>query len=120
MQARAAKRHDLVLEQLRKRQDADTQRAHDIFAAFRLNLRDSLKVLQDAEEEAAMMLLPDDQQAQRRRDIASMTRRLETLDDEQTREIEEITARYTDVKPHTTAAAIVFAITPADARTWEA
>lgn len=120
MQVRATKRHDLVLEQLRKRQDADTQRAHDIFAAFRLNLRDSLKVLQDAEEEAAMMLLPDDQQNQRRRDIANMTRRLEALDDEEAREIDEITERYTDVKPHTTAAAIVFAVTPADAQSWEA
>jgi hypothetical protein len=120
MEARAAKRHDLVLEQLRKRQDADTQRAHDIFAAFRLNLRDSLKVLQDAEEEAAMMLLPDDQQSQRRRDIANMSRRLEALDDEEAREIDEIIERYTDVKPHTTAAAIVFAITPGDAQSWEA
>jgi len=120
MKARAAKRHETVLEQLRKRQDADTQRAHDIFAAFRLNLRDSLKVLQDAEEQAAMMLLPDDQQNQRRRDIANMTRRLEALDDEEAREIDEITERYTDVKPHTTAAAIVFAITPADAQAWEA
>ena len=120
MQARAAKRHDTVVDQLRKRQEADTQRAHDIFAAFRLNLRDSLKVLQDAEEEAAMMLLPDDQQNQRRRDIANMTRRLEALDDEEAREIDEITERYTDVKPHTTAAAIVFAVTPADAQAWEA
>lgn len=120
MQARASKRHDLVLDQLRRRQDADTQRAHDIFAAFRLNLRDSLKSLQDAEEEAAMMLLPDDQQAQRRRDIANMTRRLEALDGEEARETEEITARYADVKPHTTAAAIVFAVTPSDAKTWEA
>lgn len=120
MQTRAAKRHELVLEQLRKRQDADTKRARDIFAAFRLNLRDSLKALQDAEEEAAMMLLPDDQQNQRRRDIANMTRRLEALDDEEAREIDEIHERYADIKPHTTAAAIVFAITPADAHGWEA
>jgi len=120
MQARAAKRHDLILEQLRKRQEADTQRAQGIFAAFRTNLRDSLKVLQTAEEEAAMMLLPDDQQNQRRRDIANMTRRLESLDAEEAREVEEITERYTDVKPHTMAAAIVFAVTSEDALGWDA
>lgn len=120
MQARAAKRHDLVLEQLRKRQEADTQRARDIFAAFRANLRESLKALHNAEEEAAMMLLPDDQENQRRRDIANMTRRLEALDAEEAREIEEITDRYTDVKPHTMAAAIVFAVTPEDAQGWDA
>ena len=120
MHTRAVKIHDRVIEQLRKRQEADTQRAHDIFAAFRLNLRDSLKVLQDAEEESSMMLLPDDQQNQRRRDIANMTRRLEALGDEEAREIAEIAERYTDVKPHTSAAAIVFAVTPADAQAWEA
>ena len=120
MEARAAKRHDLVVEQLRKRQEADTQRAREIFAAFRQNLRDSLKSLQDAEEEAASILLPDDQQAQRRRDIANMTRRLEALDEEEAREIEEIFERYTEVKPHTAAAAIVFAVTPADASEWDA
>jgi hypothetical protein len=120
MQTRAAKRHDLILEQLRKRQEADTQRAQGIFAAFRTNLRDSLKVLQTAEEEAAMMLLPDDQQNQRRRDIANMTRRLESLDAEEAREIEEITERYTDVKPHTMAAAIAFAVTAEDALGWDA
>jgi len=119
MHTRAVKNHDRVIEQLRKRQEADTQRAHDIFAAFRLNLRDSLKALQKAEEEAAMILLPDDQQNQRRRDITNMTRRLEALDDEEAREIGEISDRYADVKPHTTAAAIVFAVTPLDAQAWD-
>ena len=84
------------------------------FAAFRLNLRDSLKA-PGRRPEAAMMPLPDDQQNQRRRDIANMTRRLEALDDEEAREIDEIHERYADIKPHTTAAAIVPAITPADA-----
>ncbi len=46
MQARADRRHELVMEQLARRQDADTQRAHEIFAAFRTNLRDSLEALQ--------------------------------------------------------------------------
>ncbi len=118
MQARATRRHELVLEQLDGRQATDTKRAHEIFAAFRTNLRDSLDLLQQAEEEAAAMLFPDDQQRQRRRDIQGMERRLDELDDEEAREIAAITERYADVKPHTTAAAIVFALTREDAEGW--
>ena len=47
-----------------------------------------------------------------------MTRRLEELDDEEAREIAAITDRYADVKPHTTAAAVVFALTRDDAEGW--
>lgn len=118
MQARAGRRHELVLEQLTRRQEADVQRARDIFAAFRTNLRDSLARLRRADEEAAAMLLPDDQQRQRRRDIEAMERRLDELDDEEAREIDAIRERYADVKPHTTAAAVVFALTRDDAEGW--
>lgn len=118
MQARATRRHELVIEQLTRRQEADIQRAREIFAAFRTNLRDSLQRLRQAEEEAAAMLLPDDQQRQRRRDIDAMERRLDELDDEETREIAAIIDRYADVKPHTTAAAVVFALNRADAEGW--
>ena len=118
MQRRADRRHTLVMEQLEKRQSADEQRAHEIFAAFRTNLRESLKTLQSAEEEAQLMLLPDDQQRQRKRDIAAMHRRLDELDDEESREVAAITDRYTDVKPHTTGAAVVFALTRDDANGW--
>ena len=95
---------------------ADIQRAHDIFAAFRANLRDSLARLRTKEAEAEAMLWPDDQQKQRRRDIEAMQRRLDELDDEEAREIAAITERYAEVKPHTTAAAVVFALTPEDAK----
>ena len=119
MRARADRRHDLVLEQLAKRQDADTQRAHEIFAAFRTNLRDSLAPLKAAEDEAQGQLFADpDQQRQWSRDIEAMTRRLDELDDEEAREIAAITDRYADVKPHTTAAAVVFALTRDDAEGW--
>jgi hypothetical protein len=47
-----------------------------------------------------------------------MERRLDELDDEEAREISAITERYADVKPHTTAAAIVFALTREDAEGW--
>jgi cytochrome c553 len=59
-----------------------------------------------------------DQQRQWRRDVEAMTRRLEELDDEEAREIAAITDRYADVKPHTAAAAVVFALTRADAEGW--
>ena len=116
MEARAARRHELVLEQLATRQSADTQRAHDIFAAFRANLRDSLARLRTKDAEAAAMLWADDQQLQWRRDIEAMQHRLEDLDDEEAREIAAIGERYADVKPHTTAAAVVFALTAEDAK----
>jgi len=118
MQTRAARRHELVLEQLARREAADVQRAHDIYSAFRTNLHESLEVLLRAEEEAAARLFGDDQQRQRRRDIDAMQRRLEELNDEETRETTAIAERYADVKPHTTAAAVVFALTRADADGW--
>ncbi len=118
MQTRASGRHELVLEQLATREATDAQRAHDIYAAFRTNLRESLEALQQAEEEEAAKLFGDDQQRQRRRDIDAMRRRLDELADEEAREIAAITDRYVDVKPHTTAAAVVFALTRADAEEW--
>ena len=119
MQARAGRRHELVIEQLAKRQAADVQRAKEIFAAFRANLRDSLARLKAEEDEAQGQLFTDpDQMRQWRRDIDAMSRRLDELDDEEAREIAAITDRYADVKPHTTAAAVVFALTRADADGW--
>jgi len=116
MHARADRRHARVLEQLDKRRAADIQRARDIFAAFRTNLRESLDLLRSKEAEAQAMLWADEQQKQWRRDIDSMERRLDELDDEEARETAAIADRYADVKPHTTAAAVVFALTPEDAK----
>jgi superfamily II DNA or RNA helicase len=119
MAARAGRRHELVVEQLTRRQAADVQRAKEIFAAFRANLRDSLARLRDEEAEAHGQLFSDpDQQRQWRRDIDAMSSRLDELDDEEAREIAAITDRYADVKPHTTAAAVVFALTRSDADGW--
>ena len=118
MQARAERRHKLVVEQLASRKLSDVQRASDIYAAFRTNLSESLALLQEAEEVAAAMLFPDDQQRQRQRDIDAMKSRQSELDDEEIREIAAIMERYVDVQPHTTAAAVVFALTRADAEKW--
>lgn len=118
MHARAARRHEDVIEQLSRRKTDDVKRAQDIYAAFRTNLTESLDLLEQAQEQEAAKLFADDQQRQRRRDIEVMRRRLEDLSDEESREVAAITDRYVDVKPHTTAAAVVFALTPADADGW--
>ena len=47
-----------------------------------------------------------------------MRDRLESLDEEEQRELSAIADRYTDVKPYVSAAAVVFALTPTDAATW--
>ncbi|WP_343446290.1 DISARM system SNF2-like helicase DrmD [Micromonospora schwarzwaldensis] len=116
MTRRAESRHQRVSDQLAKREEADVTRAREIFAAFRRNLNESLDQLTSAEMQDQLALFPDDQQRQRRRDIDTMRRRLDELGDEEQREIAAITERYRDVKPHTTAAAVVFALTPADAQ----
>lgn len=118
MDDRARRRQDAVSKQLEQRAVDDARRAREIYAAFRTNLKESLDILRRAEEEEAAKLFSDDQQMQRRRDIDAMVRRLDDLGDEEIRELESITARYAEVKPHTTAAAVVFALTPADAAEW--
>lgn len=119
IQARAGRRHEQVVEQLARRQASDVQRAKEIFAAFRANLRDSLARLKNEEAEARGQLFADpDQQRQWRRDIEAMNHRLDELDDEETREIDTIMDRYADVRPHTSAAAVVFALNRADAAGW--
>lgn len=115
MTRRAESRQEKVTEALQARRDSDIARAHEIFGAFRTNLqesRDRLTAEIRSQEEA---LFTDDQQAQRRRDLRAMEDRLIGLDDEEQREIAAIRERYRDIKPHVSAAAVVFALTPADA-----
>ena len=118
MQARADSRHRKVAEQLTRRREADVKRARGIFAAFRQNLKDSLSRFHSFENETQSALFDDAQARQRRRDMEAMDRRLGDLEDEETREITAINDRYVEVKPHTTAAAVVFALTRADAEEW--
>lgn len=119
MRDRASRKQTQVTDQLQRREEADVQRAQAIFAAFRENLRRSLDSLRAQESEAQGQLFADpNQERQWRRDREVMTRRLDELDDEEAREIAAIKDRYADVKPHTTAAAVVFALTRADAEGW--
>ena len=116
MEQKARTRLEKVLDALYKRRDADIARAREIFAAFRVNLLQSRDRLDRAIRSENEKLFPDDQQRQRRRDLASMIDRLDSLDDEEQREIAAIGARYAGIKPHMTAAAVVFALTPEDAK----
>ena len=117
MEQKARARQEKVIDALRKRRDTDIARAREIFAAFRVNLQDSRDRLDREIRSEEEKLFPDDQQRQRRRDLASMSDRLDSLDDEEQREIAAIGARYAGIKPHVTAAAVVFALTPGDAKT---
>ena len=115
--ARKAKTHqDTVIDALYKRRDTDIARAREIFAAFRLNLQESRDRLDREIRSEEEKLFPDEQQRQRRRDLASMIDRLDNLDDEERREVGAIGDRYASIKPHVTAAAVVFALTPDDAK----
>ena len=105
-----------MIDALHKRRDTDIARAREIFAAFRVNLRESRDRLDREIRSEEEMLFPDDQQRQRRRDLASMSDRLDSLDEEEQREIAAIGDRYADIRPHVTAAAVVFALTPDDAK----
>ena len=118
MARRAEVRHTKIADQLRGREQADVTRAGEIYAGFRRNLHESIAALTAIDAQEQLTLWPDDQRRQRERDIARMRNRRDELDDEQRREVDAIRARYADVKPHTMAAAVVFAMTPADAAQW--
>lgn len=115
MEAKAEVRQARVTDQLNARQQADIVRAREIFAAFRRNLHDSRDRLAREIQAQDELLFTDEQQAQRRRDLRNMEDRLSNLDDEERREIATIAQRYAEVKPHISAAAVVFALTPGDA-----
>ena len=115
MEQKARSHQERVIDTLYKRRDTDIARAREIFAAFRVNLQESRDRLDREIRSEEEKLFPDDQQRQRRHDLASMIDRLNSLDDEERREIDAISARYAEIKPHVTAAAVVFALTPEDA-----
>ncbi|MEU3085319.1 DISARM system SNF2-like helicase DrmD [Streptomyces massasporeus] len=117
MKRKSESRQEKVTEALKKRQETDITRAHEIFGAFRVNLSDSRDRLdQEIREQKEQFLFTDDQQKQRRRDLQNMIDRLESLGDEEAREIAAIRERYSDIRPYVSAAAVVFALTPEDAK----
>ncbi|MFE2722829.1 DISARM system SNF2-like helicase DrmD [Kitasatospora sp. NPDC059327] len=117
MDRKSTARQAKVTEALTRRRDTDIARAHEIFGAFRINLRESRDLLELAiRSEEEDVLFSDDQQKQRRRDLHNMNERLASLDDEEAREVASIRERYSDIRPYVSAAAVVFALTPEDAK----
>ena len=116
MATRAQARQEARTSELDSRREADIRRAHQIFAAFRLNLAESRERLAIEIATQDAMLFTDDQQRQRRRDLRAMEDRLLSLDEEERREIAAIQERFAGIAPHVSAAAVVFALTPADAQ----
>ena len=113
---------DSVRDDLKKREGEELSRVEGIFSAFRLNLEDSLEEVREEERELYLQptLWVDDQRRQRTRDIQLMRDRLSTLDMEEKRELEAVAERYRDIKPYVTIAALVFALSPSDAKEWGA
>ncbi len=119
MHQRSATKQRAVADRLAARETADVERARAVFARFRDNLRDSLRRLDEQDKAGTEVFdLFDDERRQRARDVARMQDRLRQLDDDETREVDGLRQRYTDVKPYVSAAALVFALTEADARAW--
>lgn len=118
---RAAARQQAVATEIRNRRTDDLQRARGIFEQFRRNLQDSLATLHQTNRQLELEI--DEwtraEQRQRELDIRRMETRLADLDAEEDRELAMIDARYADVKPYVTIAALVFAVSPQDARQWE-
>jgi hypothetical protein len=115
MSRKAQTRQERVTAALQARRESDIKRAREIFAAFRVNLGDSHARLAAEIQSQEEMLFTDEQQAQRHRDLRAMEDRLASLDAEEQREIAAIGERYADIKPHVSAAAVVFALTRDDA-----
>ena len=115
MRKAAERKQQTVAANLKQREAADLARASEIFAAFRRNLTESLARLRTMEKEAGAMLFTlEDEKRQFQRDIRAMEDRLTELETEEARELASIRERYTDVRPFVSAAAVVFALDPAD------
>lgn len=113
---RAQQKQAAVTSDLAARASADEERARSIYTAFRSVLHDSADELARQIDEQQAMLLPDDQHRQRLRDLNAMRTRADELDEEEQREVAAIRERYADVRQFVSAAGVVFALTPDDAR----
>ena len=58
----------------------------------------------------------DEEKQQRAQDVARWSQRLDTLKQEETRELDSVKKRYEDPQHYEFAAALVFALTPSDAK----
>ena len=117
MTRRAEAHQHQVTERSLDRQEADTQRAQEIFAAFRRNLRESLAQIRagrgragdDAVRPTTSRLSAAATSGPWRNGSPASTTRNAARSP-------AIAERYADIRPHVTAAAVVFALTADDAK----
>lgn len=112
----AAKRAEKVRGALESRRAEDRKRVDEIFSRFKNTLEGTLADLKDAEEDMNIPLWDDAEKRQREKDVHRIRVRFDALESEKKKELATVERRYQDVRPQTLAAAVVFALTPEDAR----
>ncbi|WP_232466271.1 DISARM system SNF2-like helicase DrmD [Diaminobutyricimonas sp. LJ205] len=112
--SRADKLRSGIEQDLDKRKTADLDRVDEVFARFREILTATLASAEAHKREIEQMLFHEEQQ-QREKDLQNIRRRLDALADEQRDERDAVARRYANLQPHTFVAAVVFALSPADA-----
>jgi superfamily II DNA or RNA helicase len=114
VESRANKLQGAIEQDLDKRKIADLARVDEVFTRFRHTLVGTLANAEARKSELGQMLFHEEQQ-QREKDLANVRRRLDALTEEQRDERDAVSLRYANLQPHTFVAAVVFALSPADA-----
>lgn len=117
---RADKLRQTVEKDLDQRRLADLSAVDSIFNRFKTSLTSMISAAEEQRLAGETMLFQlEEEKHQRERDLARVRNRLITLEDEHLSERESVERRYRDVKAHTFVAALVFALTPEDAKKLE-
>lgn len=112
--SRAQRLRSGIEQDLVKRKTADLERVNEVFARFRQTLAGTLDNAEERKRELEDMLFHEEQR-QREKDLSNIRRRLDALAEEQRDERDAVSRRYANLQPHTFVAAVVFALSPADA-----
>jgi len=113
--SRAHRLRSGIEQDLIKRKTADLERVNEVFTRFRQTLAGTLNNAEERKRELEDMLFHEEQR-QREKDLTNIRRRLDALADEQRDERDAVSRRYANLRPHTFVAAVVFALSPADAQ----
>lgn len=117
---RAEKLRSTVEKDLELRRIADLAAVDSIFERFKSSLTNMLSAAEEQRLAGETMLFQlEEEKQQRERDLARVRNRLTTLEEEHLSERESVERRYRDVTAHTFVAALVFALTPEDAKKLE-
>ncbi len=112
--SRAQRLRSGIEQDLVKRKTAELERVNEVFARFRQTLAGTLDNAEERKRELEDMLFHEEQR-QREKDLIKIRRRLDALAEEQRDERDAVSRRYANLQPHTFVAAVVFALSPADA-----